>query len=64
MTVEIEEKLDQLVKREGLKREVVKKLRELVAEAGNPWDEARSMLRRKAVHPLRYQRKLRREWEA
>jgi hypothetical protein len=62
--VEIKEKLDKLAKREGWKKTILKELRALVEETRDPWIEVRGLLKRKTLHPLRTQRKLRREWEA
>jgi hypothetical protein len=60
MTTLLKEKLHTL-RRE--KRITPTQLRRLLTVVQDPWEAVRGILRGKKIDPIRYQKKMRREWE-
>lgn len=60
MAIQLEEKLNKLLKE---KRLSIDELKKLLTTLGDPWEEIRGILKNKKIDALKYQRKIRREWE-
>lgn len=60
MTVHLQEKLNTLVKERKLPSRLVD---DILKEIHDPWMEAQGLLKNKKINPVRYQKKIRKEWE-
>ncbi len=60
MSVQLQEAIKILAKTKKL---TAAKLAAVLREAGDPWHEARGVLKHKKVNGLAYQKSLRREWQ-
>jgi len=60
MSVQLTEKLNKLLKEKKLS---IDELKGLLTTINDPWEEIRGILKNKKINPLKYQRKMRREWE-
>ena len=59
MTIQLKEKLNKLAGEKGITK---KELKELLIKISDPWEEAMGILKRK-INAIKYQKKMRREWE-
>lgn len=62
MTTALKEKLNKIAKEAGIKVKTLDRIERLINEATDPWEEARGILKHKKIDPLKYQKKIRREW--
>ena len=60
MTIQLKEKLNKLAGEKGITK---KELKELLIKISDPWEEARGILKSKKINAVKYQKKMRREWE-
>ena len=61
MSTRLEEKLDSLAKAERVTPIQLK--RKLLALIGDPWEQARGLFEKHKQDSLRYQKKIRQEWQ-